>query len=89
MIRQLALVRASIDQTLELFEQGRPDDALAQAKAGYLDHFEFVELSLRVVALDLTADAETKFAEIRGLINRKALVDEVRDEHRRPAAIDR
>ncbi len=77
-IRQLALVRASIDQTLELFKQGRPDDALAQAKAGYLDHFEFVELSLRVVAPDLTADAETKFAEIRGLINDKAPVDEVR-----------
>ena len=77
-IRQLALVRASIDQTLELFKQGRPDDALAQAKAGYLDHFEFVELALRVVAPDLTADAETKFAEIRGLINDKAPVDEVR-----------
>ncbi len=77
-IRQLTLVRASIDQTLELFKQGRPDDALAQAKAGYLDHFEFVELALRVVAPELTADAETKFAEIRGLINDKAPVDEVR-----------
>lgn len=77
-IRQLAVVRASIDETLELLKQGRPDQALAQAKAGYLDHFEFVEIPLRVVAPDLTADAETKFAEIRGLINDKAPIDVLR-----------
>jgi high-affinity iron transporter len=77
-IRQLAVVRASIDETLELLKQGRPDQALAQAKAGYLDHFEFVEVPLRVVAPDLTADAETKFAEIRGLINDKAPIDVLR-----------
>lgn len=77
-IRQLAMVRASIDQTLELFKQGRPDEALTQARTGYLDHFEYVEVPLRVVAPDLTADAETKFAEIRGLITDKAPLDEVR-----------
>jgi len=77
-IRQLAVVRASIDETLELLKQGRPDQALTQAKAGYLDHFEFVEIPLRVVAPNLTADAETKFAEIRGLINDKAPIDVLR-----------
>lgn len=51
-IRQLAMVRASIDQTLELVKQGRIDEALAQAKTGYLDHFEYVEVPLRVVAPD-------------------------------------
>ncbi len=77
-IRQLAIVRASIDETLELLKQGHFEEALAQAKAGYLDHFEYVEVPLRVVAPDLTADAETKFAEIRGLINDKAPVDALR-----------
>jgi high-affinity iron transporter len=77
-IRQLAIVRASIDETLELLKQGRFEDALAQAKGGYLDHFEYVEVPLRVVAPELTADAETKFAEIRGLINDKAPVDALR-----------
>jgi high-affinity iron transporter len=77
-LHQLALVRTSIDQTLELFKQGHPEEALKQAKAGYLDHFEYVEVPLRVVAPDLTADAETKFAEIRGLINDDAPVDEAR-----------
>lgn len=78
-IRQLAVVRASIDQTLELVKQGRTEDAFTQAKTGYLDHFEYVEVPLRVVAPDLTADAETKFAEIRGLIRSGAPVEVVRD----------
>jgi high-affinity iron transporter len=77
-IRQLAVVRASIDQTLELVKQGRIDEAYSQAKTGYLDHFEYVEIPLRVVAPDLTAEAETKFAEIRGLIKDHAPVDAVR-----------
>src|SRR5947209_17683358 len=77
-IRQLAMVRASIDQTLELVKQGKIDEAYTQAKTGYLDHFEYVEVPLRVVAPDLTADAETKFAEIRGLIKDNAPVDVVR-----------
>jgi high-affinity iron transporter len=77
-IRQLSVVRASIDQTLELVKQGKIDEAYTQAKTGYLDHFEYVEVPLRVVAPDLTADAETKFAEIRGLIKGNAPVDVVR-----------
>jgi high-affinity iron transporter len=77
-IRQLAVVRASIDQTLELVKQGEIEQAFTQAKTGYLDHFEYVEVPLRVVAPDLTADAETKFAEVRGLIKSAAPVDAVR-----------
>lgn len=79
-IRQLAVVRASIDQTLELVKQGDVQAAYIQARAGYLDHFEYVEVPLRVMAPDLTADAETKFAEIRGLIKSGAPVDEVRTD---------
>lgn len=77
-LRQLAVVRASIDQMLELVQQGKIDQAYALAKTGYLDHFEYVEVPLRVVAPDLTADAETKFVEIRGLIKSGASVDTVR-----------
>lgn len=40
-------MRTSIDQTLELVKQGRTEEAYAQAKAGYLDHFEYVEVPLR------------------------------------------
>jgi high-affinity iron transporter len=73
------VVRDSIDRTLELIKLGRNQEAYDQARAGYLDHFELVEVPLRVVAPDLTADTETEFARIRGLIKDGAPVEQVRD----------
>lgn len=78
-LRQLEVVRASIDDTLALTKQGNAAQAFAQAKDGYLSHFELVEVPLRVVDARLTADAETKFAEIRGLISSGAPAGQVRD----------
>ncbi|HEU0089861.1 MAG TPA: FTR1 family protein, partial [Pseudonocardiaceae bacterium] len=59
-------------------KQGRTEEAYTQARKGYLDHFEYVEVPLRVVAPDLTADTETKFAEVRGLMKSGASVEQVR-----------
>jgi len=78
-IRQLEVVRASIDRTLVLIKEGHADQAYAEAKAGYLSHFELVEVPLRVADAGLTSDAETKFAQIRGLISSHAPTSEVRD----------
>jgi high-affinity iron transporter len=77
-IRQLDQVRQSIDVTLAKIKDGDPKDAFAEAKAGYLNHFELVEIPLRIVDPGLTADAETKFAEIRGLISGGAPTGEIR-----------
>ena len=77
-VRQLGVVRVSIDRTLELIKSDRAEEAFAEAKEGYLSHFEYVEIPLRVADAALTSDAETKFAEIRGLISGKASTDEVR-----------
>ncbi|HEV7862007.1 MAG TPA: FTR1 family protein [Acidimicrobiia bacterium] len=77
-VRQLDQVRQSIDETLVKIKNGQADQAFTEAKAGYLNHFELVEIPLRIVAPQLTADAETKFAEIRGLITGKAPIGEVR-----------
>ncbi len=77
-IRQLDVVRESIDRTLALSKAGQSEKAFAEAKAGYLSHFEYVEIPLRVVAPQLTSDAETKFAEIRGLISTGASEGEIR-----------
>jgi len=77
-IQQLDVVRGSIDRTLALIKAGHPDQAFREAKDGYLSHFEYVEIPLRVADARLTADAETKFAEIRGLITNRAPVSEVR-----------
>jgi high-affinity iron transporter len=77
-IRQLDVVRESIDRTLELIKEGKSEQAFREARAGYLSHFEYVEIPLRVVAPQLTSDAETKFAEIRGLISSGASTGEIR-----------
>ena len=79
-VDQLQTVRRSIDHTLELIKAGHADEAFAEAKAGYLKHFELVEVPLRVVAPSLTADAETKFAEIRTLISDGASTGRIRSE---------
>jgi len=77
-VHQLDQVRQSIDHTLSEVKEGKGADAFAEAKSGYLNHFELVEIPLRVVAPQLTADAETKFAEIRGLITGGASTAEIR-----------
>ena len=77
-VKQLDVVRQSIDHTLAEVKEGKGADAFAEAKSGYLNHFELVEIPLRVVAPQLTADAETKFAEIRGLITGGASTGEIR-----------
>ncbi|HEY4410543.1 MAG TPA: FTR1 family protein [Acidimicrobiia bacterium] len=77
-VHQLDQVRQSIDHTLSEVKEGKEQEAFAEAKSGYLDHFELVEIPLRVVAPQLTADAETKFAEIRGLITGGASTGEIR-----------
>ncbi|MEO7556228.1 MAG: FTR1 family protein [Acidimicrobiales bacterium] len=77
-ITQLEVVRQSIDRTLGLIKTGQADQAFAEAKSGYLQHFEQVEIPLRVADEGLTSDAETKFAEVRGLISSHAPVDDVR-----------
>jgi high-affinity iron transporter len=78
-IAQLRIVRTSIDQTLELSKAGDARQAFDEAKRGYLSHFEYVEIPLRAADPGLTADAETTFAEIRGLIQTGAPIDEIRD----------
>ena len=61
-------MRGSIDRTLALIKAGQSEQAFEEAKAGYLSHFELVEIPLRVADNSLTIEAETKFAEIRALI---------------------
>ena len=47
-ISELQVVRTSINETLSLLKEGKREQALAQSRAGYLDHFEYVEIPLRL-----------------------------------------
>jgi high-affinity iron transporter len=78
-IEQVQKVRVSIDLTLSLIKQGKADEAFDAAVNGYLEHFEVVEIPLRIIDNDLTIEAEGRFADIRQLIRDDAPVDEIRD----------
>ena len=77
-IRGLDRTRLSIDETLKLLDAGKRQEAFAVSKAGYLDHFESVEIPLRIADPGLTLQAEEKFAEIRGLTKTDAPTGEIR-----------
>ena len=79
-ITQVQNVRISIDLTLSLIKQGKSEQAFDAAANGYLNHFELVEVPLRIIDNDLTIDAEGRFADIRQLIRDGAPVDTVRDK---------
>jgi high-affinity iron transporter len=77
-IEQIQNVRVSIDLTLSLIKQGKSTEAFDAAANGYLDHFELVEVPLRIIDNGLTIEAEGRFADIRQLIRDKASVDSIR-----------
>lgn len=79
-IRQLERTRLTIDETLRLLDAGKRDEAFAVSKAGYLDHFEVVEIPLRVADPNLTLKAEETFAEIRSLTKSNAGTGQIRDK---------
>jgi high-affinity iron transporter len=79
-IRLLDETRTSIDETLALIKAGHAEEALAEAKSGYLSHFELVETPLRVADNGLTVEAEFQFASIRTAIQDGRPIDEIRDK---------
>ncbi len=68
-IKLLDRTRVSVDETLALIESGDGVRALAEARSGYLAHFEQVEIPLRIADNDLTITAENQFATIRTAIS--------------------
>jgi high-affinity iron transporter len=79
-IKLLDRTRASVDETLALIESGDGVRALAEARSGYLAHFEQVEIPLRIADNDLTIAAENQFATIRTAISDGKPVSEIRDQ---------
>lgn len=77
-IDQINIVRDRVNDTLRLLDEGHRDQALAVAKAAYLDHFESVEIPLVLVNQNLKLDTEATFAELRGLISANAPTPEIR-----------
>ena len=77
-IAHLDQARLLVDQSADLYETGDAPGALLAAREAYLDHFEFVEIPLRVRDDALTLELEEDFARLRGAIEGAAPAAEVR-----------
>jgi high-affinity iron transporter len=77
-IVHLDQARALVDQSADLYAAGDAAAALIAARDAYLDHFEFVEIPLRVRDDALTLELEEDFARLRGAIEGAAPASEVR-----------
>jgi high-affinity iron transporter len=77
-VHELETARELVDESLELYEDGRIDDAYTAARNSYLDHFEYVEIPLRVRDESLTLAVEEDYATLRNQIEAGIPLDEVR-----------
>jgi high-affinity iron transporter len=59
------VARVLVDRSLEAAKAGDYERAYALARTAYLDHYEYVEIPLRLRDPDLVLDTEFKFAELR------------------------
>jgi high-affinity iron transporter len=75
---EMALARADVASALEAYKRGDGDQAYKLARSAYLDHFEFVEVPLRLRNPNLVLDAEFSFADMRNKMRAGAPVAEVR-----------
>ena len=79
-IELLDRTRDSVDHTLALIKAGQAEQALSEARDGYLAHFELVEIPLRIADNGLTIAAESQFSYVRQSIKDGAPIDRIRDE---------
>jgi high-affinity iron transporter len=77
-VHELDIARDLVDESIDLYEDGRVDDAYTVARNSYLDHFEYVEIPLRVRDESLTLAVEEDYAALRNQIEAGVALDEVR-----------
>ncbi len=77
---ELRVARELLDESLALYEAGRAEEAYTAARNSYLDHFEYVEIPLRVRDEGLTLAVEEDYAGVRNLIEAGAPLEVVEAE---------
>src|SRR5919112_741427 len=70
--------RALLDDALEAVKAGDRERAYELARTSYLDHFEFVEIPLRLRNPNLVLDTEFKFTQLRNDIRDGAPLGDIR-----------
>jgi high-affinity iron transporter len=80
---QMTLASQGVSDALAAFKDGDRDRAYTLARNAYLDHFEFVEVPLRLRNPNLVLDTEFTFAELRNEIRSGASLSTVRGSVRK------
>jgi high-affinity iron transporter len=75
---EMTIARAEVSAALQAYKDGDHQRAYDLARSAYLDHFEFVEVPLRLRNPNLVLDAEFSFAEFRNGMRDGKPVDDVR-----------
>src|SRR3954453_17334394 len=78
--REIDTSRALLEQSLRAVKAGDRDRAYALSRAAYLDHFEFVEIPLRLRNPNLVLDTEFKYARLRNDIRDGAPLGTIRSD---------
>src|SRR5919112_773732 len=78
--REIDTSRVLLGQSLQAYKAGDRDRAYALSKKAYLDHFEFVEIPLRLRDPNLVLDTEFKYAALRNEIRDGAPVSKIRSD---------
>lgn len=76
-VDELQVARELVDESMELYEAGLQEEAYTAARNSYLDHFEYVEIPLRVRDEGLTLAVEEDYANLRALIEAGAPIEEI------------
>src|SRR3954469_18530820 len=77
---EIAKSRVLLDQSLRAVKAGDRARAYALSRAAYLDHFEFVEIPLRLRNPNLVLDTEFKYAKLRNDIRDGASLGTIRSD---------
>ena len=70
--QQAEQIRDKLQQAMREYRLGNYDAAYKLSRGAYLDHFENIEIPLRAMNPDLTAEMEFRFAALRGAWRRAA-----------------
>jgi len=77
-----AIAKTLVDRSLAAAKAGDYERAYALARTAYLDHYEYVEIPLRLRDPNLVLDTEFKFADLRNDLEQRRPLDEIRADVR-------
>jgi len=77
-----AIAKAMVDRSLAAAKAGDYARAYTLARSAYLDHYEYVEIPLRLRNPNLVLDTEFKFADLRNDLQHRASLATVRADVR-------